>query len=158
IWPYVKQIGLPMLVTLHGFDISIKKEWWESGKRGRRKKAYPKRLLQLAQEPNVHFLAVSTAIKKRAVEFGIPEDKITISYIGVDTESIQPGSVTLTHRRNSILYIGRLVEKKGASYLVKAFAKVKAQVSDAELVTVRKGPLEPQLVRQIEERTIKDVR
>lgn len=158
IWPYVKQIGLPMLVTLHGFDISIKKEWWESGKRGRRKKAYPKRLLQLAQEPNVHFLAVSTAIKKRAVEFGIPEDKITISYIGVDTESFQPGNVPLTQRRNRILYIGRLVEKKGATYLLKAFAKVKAQVSDAELVIVGKGPLEPQLVRQIEELTIKDVR
>jgi glycosyltransferase involved in cell wall biosynthesis len=119
IWPYAKALDLPMLVTLHGFDISIYREWWESGKRGRRKRKYPQQLLKLAQEPKVHFLAVSRAIKERAIKFGIPAEKITVSYIGVNTKDFTPGPVPILERKNRILYVGRLVEKKGAKYLIR---------------------------------------
>lgn len=157
IWPYVKALNLPMLVTLHGFDISIYKEWWESGKRGRRKRKYPQQLLQLAQEPKVHFLAVSSAIKERAIKFGIPADKITVSYIGVDTEAFIPGPTPILERKNRILYVGRLVEKKGASYLIEAFATVKKAIPDAELVIVGKGRMEEQLRNQVQQLNLTDV-
>ena len=85
IWPSAKAAGLPMLVTLHGFDINIHKWWWEKGNGGLRRRVYPRRLLKMAQEPSVRFIAVSKAIKQRAIEYGIPEEKITVSYIGVDT-------------------------------------------------------------------------
>jgi glycosyltransferase involved in cell wall biosynthesis len=157
IWPYVKALNLPMLVTLHGFDISIYKEWWESGKRGRRKKKYPQQLLQLAQEPKVHFLAVSSAIKERAIKFGIPADKITVSYIGVDTEAFIPGPIPILERKNRILYVGRLVEKKGAPYLIEAFATVKKEIPDAELVIVGKGRMEDELRNQVRLLNLTDV-
>lgn len=157
IWPYVKTLNLPMLVTLHGFDISIYKEWWESGKRGRRKKKYPQQLLQLAQEPKVHFLAVSSAIKERAIKFGIPADKITVSYIGVDTEAFIPGPIPILERKNRILYVGRLVEKKGAPYLIEAFATVKKEIPDAELVIVGKGRMEDELRNQVRQLNLTDV-
>ncbi|HCS62602.1 MAG TPA: colanic acid biosynthesis glycosyl transferase [Cellvibrio sp.] len=157
IWPYAKALNLPMLVTLHGFDISIYKEWWESGKRGRRKRKYPQQLLQLALEPNVHFLAVSSAIKERAIQFGIPADKITVSYIGVNSEDFTPGSIPILERKNRILYVGRLVEKKGAKYLIEAFAKVKKTIPDAELVIVGKGGMEEQLLSQVKQLNLADV-
>lgn len=157
IWPYAKALNLPMLVTLHGFDISIYKEWWESGKRGRRKKKYPQQLLQLAQEPKVHFLAVSSAIKERAIKFGIPADKITVSYIGVDAEAFTPGPTLILERKNRILYVGRLVEKKGAPYLIDAFAKVKKEIPNAELVIVGKGKMEDQLRNQVQQLNLTDV-
>lgn len=157
IWPYAKALGLPMLVTLHGFDISIYKEWWESGKRGHRKRKYPKQLLQLAQEPSVHFLAVSSAIKERAIKFGIPTEKITVSYIGVNSEDFTPGSTPILERKNRILYVGRLVEKKGSPYLIEAFAAVKKQIPDAELIIVGKGKMEERLRNQVQELNLTDV-
>lgn len=157
IWPYAKALDLPMLVTLHGFDISIYKEWWESGKRGRRKRKYPQQLLQLAQEPSVHFLAVSSAIKERAIKFGIPAEKITVSYIGVNSEDFAPGQIPILERKNRILYVGRLVEKKGATYLIEAFAEVKKTVPDAELVIVGKGGMEEKLRSQAKHLNLTDV-
>ncbi len=134
-----------MLVTLHGYDINIYTEWWESGKGGPRKKKYPRQLLQLAREPRVHFLAVSRAIKNRAIEYGIPKHKITVSYIGVDSHRFRPSGIPIASRRKRILFVGRLVEKKGASYLIEAFAKLTSDVSDAELVIVGSGPEEMHL-------------
>lgn len=157
IWPYAKALNLPMLVTLHGFDISIYKEWWESGKRGSRKRKYPQQLLLLAAEPSVHFLAVSSAIKERAIKFGIPAEKITVSYIGVNSESFTPGPTPIIERKNRILYVGRLVEKKGATYLIEAFATVKKIVPDAELVIVGKGEMEDLLRNQVQQLNLSDV-
>lgn len=157
IWPYAKALGVPMLVTLHGFDISIRRDWWESGKRGSRKRHYPSQLLRMAQEPQVHFLAVSQAIRQRAIDFGIPAEKITTSYIGVDADAFNPGKTPLPERANRILYVGRLVEKKGANYLLEAFRHVKARVPDAELILVGKGPLEDSLKARISAAQIEGV-
>lgn len=157
IWPYAKALNIPMLVTLHGFDISIKREWWEAGKRSRRKRNYPAQLDQLAKADNVHFLAVSTAIRDRAVAFGIPAEKITVSYIGVDTNQFSPDATALLDRPNRIIYVGRLVEKKGATFLLEAFAKTKEKIPDAELIIVGKGDLEAALKERVQSLGLKDV-
>lgn len=141
IWPSVKALGLPMVVTLHGYDINIHRQWWESGRGGLRRMIYPRRLLQMAQEPTVHFIAVSHAIKRRAVECGIPEDKITVCYIGVDTERFRPGGLPLDQRSKRILYVGRMVEKKAPLLLIRAFSEVRKQIPDVELAMIGDGPL-----------------
>src|SRR5690606_10730635 len=41
VWPSTKAAGLPMVVTLHGYDISIYKSWWHSGRGGTVRKQYP---------------------------------------------------------------------------------------------------------------------
>lgn len=145
IWPSVRKLGLPMLVTLHGRDINIYREWWESGHGGLRRRSYPRRLLQMALAPTVHFIAVSEAIRKRAIEYGIAADKVTVSYIGVDTERFRPGGLPITKRTKRVLFVGRLVEKKGAAYLIQAFAKVRQAVAGAELVIIGDGPLRNEL-------------
>lgn len=141
IWPSVRAAGLPMLVTLHGADINIHRWWWEQGRDGLRRRVYPRRLLKMAQEPSVRFIAVSNAIKQRAIEYGIPADKITVSYIGVDTERFKPGGLPLAQRKKRILFIGRMVENKGPLLMIRAYAEVRNQVPDAELVMIGTGPL-----------------
>lgn len=141
IWPSVKAVGLPMVVTLHGYDINIHRNWWEAGHGGIHRRVYPRRLLQLAHEPTVHFIAVSHAIKRRAIEYGIPEDKITVCYIGVDTERFKPGGLPAAQRRKRILFVGRMVEKKAPLLLIRAFAEVRKQVPEAELAMIGDGPL-----------------
>lgn len=144
IWPSIKAAGLPMLVTLHGYDINIHKEWWQSGHAGLRRKHYPQQLLRIATEPNVRFIAVSEAIKRRAVDYGIDAKKIDVSYIGVDTTRFFPAGLPIAQRKKRVLFVGRMVEKKAPLLLIQAFAHVVKHIPDAELVMVGDGPLKLQ--------------
>lgn len=108
-------------------------------------KTYPARLASLAAEPNVRFIAVSDAIARKAIQFGIPAQKVTTCHIGVDTEQFKPGGVEIIFRRPRILYIGRLTEKKGADKLVNAFYQVLDKIPEAELVIAGDGPMRAQL-------------
>lgn len=147
IWPSVRQAGLPLLVTLHGYDINIHMEWWKSGNGGLHRRTYPHRLLRMALHPDVRFVAVSEAIKGRAIEVGIPEHRITVCHIGVDTARFKPGPIPLPERRKRILFVGRMVEKKAPLLLIQAFFEAKKTISDAELVMIGDGPLLPEAIR-----------
>ncbi|MEH2561963.1 glycosyltransferase involved in cell wall biosynthesis [Bradyrhizobium sp. AZCC 2289] len=140
-WPLARALNLPMLVTLHGYDINTYRDWWEAGKGGPTMRTYPRRLLKLVEQPRVGFIAVSQAIRQRAIEFGIPGEKITVNYIGIDTSKFAPGSIPIAQRPAHVLFVGRLVEKKGCRYLIEAMSAVQKDVPDARLIVVGDGPL-----------------
>src|SRR5699024_5679577 len=73
--------------------------------------------------------------------YGIPDEKVTVSYIGVDTQRFQPQGRPVTQRLKRILFVGRMVEKKAPQLLVRAFAQARKNVEDAELVMIGDGPL-----------------
>lgn len=139
--PIAHLLGLPLIVTLHGYDINIRPQWWKSGNGGPAMRRYPHALLKLAARPDVHFIAVSNAIRHQAILYGIPSQKITTQYIGVDVSRIRPGPIPIHKRPPRILFVGRLVEKKGCEYLLKAARVVKARIPDLEVVIVGDGPL-----------------
>lgn len=154
IWPLARQLDLPVLITLHGYDINTHRSWWESGQGGRQMRKFPAGLLKIARDERVHFIAVSQAIKQAAVEFGLPEQKITVSHIGVDTRQFTPGPKPLAQRRE-ILYVGRLVEKKGCQYLLDAFEQIQHEFPEYRLVIVGGGPLESELKARAQARGIR---
>jgi len=141
IWPVLRRLQIPVVVTLHGYDINIYKEWWEQGHGGRWRRTYPQKLLAMADNANVSFIAVSEAVRQRAIEFGIPTEKVSTKYIGVDVSRFTPGGRPILERKRQVLFVGRMVEKKGGSILIEAFARVRQQVQDAELVMTGDGPL-----------------
>lgn len=143
-WGWIQSLHVPVIVTLHGYDINIDKQWWRSADRPRSQRRYPKMLLQLAANPRVHFVAVSEAIRARAIEWGLPPERISRRYIGVNLDLFQTG-VPLERRPPRILFVGRMVEKKGGEYLIRAFAKVRTQLPEAELVMVGDGRLRGRL-------------
>lgn len=153
LYPSLKKIDVPILVTLHGYDIQIYKDWWKSGREGVLKKSYPEKLLELSCDRRVSFLAVSEAIKNRAVEFGIPEEKIVVSYIGVDTEDFSESNIDINKRKN-ILFVGRLVDKKGCNYLLEAFANIHHRYPGVKVVVVGSGPNEERLRQFSEEKEL----
>jgi len=152
-WDWIRSFDVPVVVTLHGYDINIHKQWWQLPTQSASRRRYPGRLLRLASDPRVHFVAVSAAIKERALEWGIPANRISVHYIGVDLSNFRPSGLPIELRPPRILFVGRLVEKKGVEYLIHAFKMVKSQLPAAELVIVGDGRLRPkleQLSRQLQ--------
>lgn len=139
--PSVMRLGLPMVVTLHGYDINTYKWWWEQGKGGFLGRLYPSRLLKIADYKKIKFIAVSTAIKEKAIKYGIPESKITVSHIGINLNKFNFIDDSFYFRNKKILFVGRMVEKKSPLLLIRAFASVKKDILDTELVMIGDGPL-----------------
>src|SRR5260370_28047687 len=89
-WDWIRSFNVPIVVTLHGYDINIHKQWWQLPAQSRARRRYPRRLLKMASDPRVHFVAVSRAIKQRAIEWGIPAERISDRYIGADVCRYKP--------------------------------------------------------------------
>lgn len=141
-WPIAKELGLPMLVTLHGYDVTVRPEWWQTHGNSYMR-LYPDRLRELAGQKDVHFIAVSEGIRRSAVEFGIPVEKVTVRHIGVDCRAFAPGGLPVAERPPRVLYVGRLVEKKGLEFLIRAMARVRRDIPTAELVVIGDGERRP---------------
>jgi colanic acid/amylovoran biosynthesis glycosyltransferase len=84
------------------------------------------------------FIAVSQFIAGKVAQMGLPQEKIRVQYIGVDLNRFQP-ALNLQKTRQ-VLFVGRLVEKKGCSYLIQAMAEVQKLLPDVELVIIGDGP------------------
>lgn len=147
IWPLVRALGLPLVTTLHGYDINIKKDWWEGGNGGKRRRAYPSQLISLASEPQVTFVAASRAVLDAAVRFGIPQEKLHLSYIGVSSTLFTPGTIPIAKRHPTILFIGRLQENKGPHILLEAFRLLSKRIPEASLIIAGDGPMRDSLER-----------
>lgn len=139
-WPVAERLGVPLLVTLHGSDITTHMRWFAEGRAGRRWKAYPSRLARLAAQPSVSFVAISENIREAAIAAGLPRERIFVQPIGIDTRRFLRKGVPVGQRPPTILFLGRLVEKKGASYLLDAFEALRRQLPEARLVIAGDGP------------------
>jgi colanic acid/amylovoran biosynthesis glycosyltransferase len=128
-------LEIPLLVTYHGYDATVKDEY--AKKSFYRHRAYLEYRDEIKKEAD-GFIAVSDFIKDRLENSGFPQGKIYQHYIGINTEKFNPsGSVD---RKNVILFVGRLVEKKGGEYLIRAAAKVQETHPDTEVVFIGSGP------------------
>ena len=133
---YVSEaLGVPLICTLHGYDVTMRDEYlakehlWNLYLQ-RREKLWRKVAM---------FVPTSEYIKNRAVAAGFPADKMTVLYSGLELAKFDLPDVP--RDRNLILFVGRLVEKKGVSYLIKAVAKVAENHPDVELAIIGDGPL-----------------
>lgn len=91
---------------------------------------------------------VSKAVADCALSLGArPEQLRTIS-MGVDTREHFSPSTTSTRSDNELLFVGRLVEKKGVTYLLDAMPEIIRQCSGVHLSVVGNGPEENALKQQ----------
>lgn len=133
-----RALKVPLIVTHHGYDVTTKAEFPIS----RWHKRYLRKRPFLQRNANL-FLAVSQYIKGRLVEQGFPESKVRVHYVGVDTAKFKP---TPPHERDQVvLFVGRLVENKGCSFLLRAMHRVKQQCPNTRLAIIGDGPLRQQL-------------
>jgi colanic acid/amylovoran biosynthesis glycosyltransferase len=129
------QLGVPLVTALHGYDMTMSDDALSATRLGRE---YLKGRARLQKEGAL-FVACSEYVRMRAVERGYPPDRTIVHSIGVDVERFAPPS---TQRREPIvLFVGRLVEKKGCDRLIEAMAEVQRRCPEARLIVIGNGPL-----------------
>ncbi len=95
-----------------------------------------------------YFCVVSNAMQRKAIELGASADKTRVMPMGVDLEHQFRPMEEVVRKDKRIIFVGRLVEKKGVSYLLKAMIDVVKHDPDVELLIVGDGPLRPALEQQ----------
>jgi colanic acid/amylovoran biosynthesis glycosyltransferase len=117
--PFAKRFNIPLFVTFHGYDMTVKDDYLKEGSFNVRH--YVKNRKKL-HDKNIYYIAVSSFIKTKLLEKGFPEDRIYIHHIGVDTNRISPDN--RIQRKEKILFVARLIENKGCKYLLNALQKL----------------------------------
>ncbi|MDI3253568.1 MAG: glycosyltransferase [Bacillota bacterium] len=135
ILPMARRWRLPLLVTLHGYDIGCHDaalRRWPAGR------TYLRRRMELWQYASL-FFCVSSNVRRQALLRGFPPDKLFVHPVGVAVD--RPATSAEGRERSTILFVGRLVEKKGCADLLRAMPLVLRQVPGARLVILGDGPL-----------------
>ncbi len=138
-----RRLGIPVIATLHGRDVTVsRKALYRSGRPvGIR---YATLRPRLGSRVSV-LLCVSDEIRRAAIEAGIEPRQLRTHYIGVDTDRF---SENLRDRSADLVHVARLVEKKGTSDLLEAFAKARHSLPDTRLHIIGDGPLRSGLEAQ----------
>jgi glycosyltransferase involved in cell wall biosynthesis len=144
VYDAARRANIPLVVTLHGSDIQTPAANWESGQAGQFFRGYPSKLRKLISDTNVHFVAVSKALRQSAIDRGIPDNRLRVIYTGVSTDTF-PKTILKPPLRRDIIFIGRLAEVKGLEFLIRAMAIVNKSLADVRLVVIGDGPLRPSL-------------
>ena len=85
-----------------------------------------------------HITALSNALKEQVLHLGINDNKITIIPNGVDTSTFTP--LPSRQREDIILFVGSLIQRKGANFLLEAMASIAHNFPHYRLVLIGDGP------------------
>lgn len=127
--------NIPFIVHVHGYDITSSLN----------NSSYKKEVMQLLKNAS-YFIAASEYVKRRLILLGCDFKKIVVIPIGVPFEDIKPLSWELRKKEPpSIVFLGRLTEKKHPVALLYSFKIVKKFIPDCTLTIIGDGPLRHEL-------------
>jgi colanic acid/amylovoran biosynthesis glycosyltransferase len=139
--PLAKYLDVPLVVSLHGYDVTSSDESLRTSLSGH---LYVLRRRQLWDRAH-SFVCVSEFIRDKAVEAGFPANKLRVHYTGVNCSQFSRSDET---RDGNVLFVGRLVQKKGCQFLLDAMVEVIRTVPDTSLTVIGDGPLRSDLESQ----------
>jgi glycosyltransferase involved in cell wall biosynthesis len=139
--PLARRYGVPLVVTLHGFDVTRhRRSCVMSGR--------PNLVRYGMFRPSIlgsvdHCFAVSEFIRSAAIEAGAPTERMMVHHIGTPLTNLpkKEPSPAAAPPPLRIAHVARLVEKKGTRILLEAVALAEARGVTCEVVVVGDGPL-----------------
>jgi len=143
---FLESKGIPYIVHVHGYDITSSLS----------DPVYSQQL-NLVLSGAKYLIAASHYMKRLLVLLGAKEEKIKVVRIGIDVDSIHPmpwkERVLLPP---SVIFLGRLTEKKHPIALLHAFKIVKETIPAAKLTIIGDGPLMNDVVQRIKQLDLTD--
>lgn len=141
IWRQCRKVGIPLVVTLHGHDISAGPSTpgfagWRYRRRLRAMFGYASRVI-----------AVSNFIRQLAIERGADESRVSVRYIGIPVDDVEQAPAASGFPKWDVVFVGRLTHKKGAQDLLSALADLEAEGTSVSAVVAGSGPLAEALQR-----------
>ncbi len=133
--PIARKLNVPLIVTLHGYDVTVSDSVWSKSRTGR---LYLQRRRRLWDQAAI-FICVSDFIKNAARRSGFPEAKLRTHYIGVDHTKFPARALPADPA--TVLFVGRLVEKKACDVLIHAMRNVQKHIPHATLTIAGDGPM-----------------
>lgn len=104
------------------------------------------------------FLPNCDFFKRRLLKLGCDEKKICVHYSGIDCDRFQyTPRYRHSHQKICIATIGRLVEKKGIEYSIRAVAKIVKSCPNLEYKIVGCGSLQTELEQLIQELELNNI-
>lgn len=141
--PAVRDAGLPLVVTVHGYDYSRFPQSYGG---------FGLRYLRPLFEQGTHFIAVASAVRDALVDLGCSAERTSILSFGIDTEQFAPADRPPFDDGCTFLLVSGFTAKKGVRTLLRAFARVAREAATARLVLAGDGPERPaaeQLAREL---------
>jgi len=120
--------GVPLIIHFHGADAHHRGTISQYGDLYKKAFAYAS-----------YLIAVSGDMVEALKQLGAPEDKIIKASCGVDTIAFPQLDISKSPR--NFLSVGRFVEKKSPTSIVKSFKVVADKYPDAKLWMVGQGPM-----------------
>jgi glycosyltransferase involved in cell wall biosynthesis len=132
-----RALHVPLIASLHGYDITSRDEGQSSLYLWRREKL---------KAQGSRFLCVSNFIREQALAKGFPAERTVVHYTGINLDFFCPNP--RIRRSPVVLFVGRLVPVKGCEYLIRAMAEIQTCAPEAKLVVIGDGPLRSKLELQ----------
>ncbi|GAB3464707.1 glycosyltransferase [Kineococcus endophyticus] len=129
--PVARELGIPFVITWHGYDATVHDEVLAQSESGRTLLARREELLRDAAGT----IAVSGPIARELERHGATPGSIDVIACGVDTQAV---AGTPPPPDGGLLFVGRLVEKKGLGDLLDALSGLAAP---PPLTVIGDGPL-----------------
>jgi glycosyltransferase involved in cell wall biosynthesis len=133
--PIAEKTGLPLVVTFHGGDATKDKHF---GQRALVATVFQRRRRKMVETAHT-ILCVSQFVRDTLIARGFAPEKLVTHYLGIDI----PEDVVLppAGSSNTVLFVGRLVEKKGVDTLIDAMAILRQSAAPGlELSVIGDGP------------------
>lgn len=124
---------VPLVCTSHGGDLFAL--------RGTPFRALKRAVLRASHRITV----VSRAMRDEVLALGIAPDKVAVIPMGVDLRERFTPDPRIPREQNQLLFVGRLVEKKGVGFLLNALPRILLASPDTRLTIAGGGPLETEL-------------
>jgi len=134
---FKKYFNIPLITSFYGLDI------YQLTKNP----LYRLQLKRLFKHGDF-FTGYSSVMRERAIKLGCPPEKVMTFTVGIDLNKFK---FKLRNPASTInfLYIGRLVEKKGVIYGVRAFAKSYQKHRNIRMTVIGDGPLYNEIEAEI---------